>query len=87
MILTVPVSFFELPLQEIIRYTKGSVREHNLLKNQFVHTKFLLNLFYLLLIYINHKRFIGIIFVKGLFIHKLKTVVRVVTVITGYVGP
>ncbi|MBQ8257802.1 MAG: hypothetical protein IJY98_07815, partial [Bacteroidaceae bacterium] len=39
--LTVPVSFLELPLQEIIRYTKGSVREHNLLKNQFVHTKFL----------------------------------------------
>ncbi|MBO5263778.1 MAG: hypothetical protein J6B18_05945, partial [Bacteroidaceae bacterium] len=35
--------FLELPLQEIIRYTKGSVREHNLLKNQFVHTKFLLN--------------------------------------------
>ncbi|MBQ8257695.1 MAG: hypothetical protein IJY98_07270, partial [Bacteroidaceae bacterium] len=35
--------FLELPLQEIIRYTKGSVREHNLLKNQFVHTKFLLS--------------------------------------------
>ncbi|MBO5263221.1 MAG: hypothetical protein J6B18_03085, partial [Bacteroidaceae bacterium] len=35
--------FLELPLQEIIRYTKSSVSEHNLLKNQFVHTKFLLN--------------------------------------------
>ena len=30
--------------RELFRYTKGSVREHNLLKNQFVHTKFLLNL-------------------------------------------
>ena len=29
--------------RELFRYTKGSVREHNLLKNQFVHTKFLLN--------------------------------------------
>ena len=38
--------FLELPLQEIIRYTKGSVREHNLLKNQFVHTKFLLNRYF-----------------------------------------
>ena len=30
--------------RELFRYTKGSVREHNLLKKQFVHTKFLLNL-------------------------------------------
>ena len=32
--------------RELFRYTKGSVREHNLLKNQFVHTKFLLNPLY-----------------------------------------
>ena len=29
--------------RELFRYTKGSVSEHNLLKKQFVHTKFLLN--------------------------------------------
>ena len=29
--------------RELFRYTKGCVREHNLLKKQFVHTKFLLN--------------------------------------------
>ena len=32
--------------RELFRYTKGSVREHNLLKNQLVHTKFLLNRYF-----------------------------------------
>ena len=38
--------------RELFRYTKGSVREHNLLKNQFVHTKFLLNRFKLSLFFV-----------------------------------
>ena len=33
--------------RELFRYTKGCVREHNLLKKQFVHTKFLLNPFFI----------------------------------------